>query len=72
MKEAKEFSLYEKKIIPSDINYNSIENLAKEAKEKLMKIKPFSMGQAMRIAGINPTDIQVINHFIEKNKRAES
>jgi tRNA uridine 5-carboxymethylaminomethyl modification enzyme len=42
--------------------------MASEAKEKLEKIRPISIGQASRISGINPTDIQVLNLFIEKSK----
>jgi len=48
------------------MDYYQIDNLAKEAKEKLSKIRPASFGQAMRIAGINPTDIQVLNHYLKK------
>ena len=43
--------------IPDDFNYDSINNLASEAKEKLKKIKPLTIGQAMRISGVNPADI---------------
>ena len=43
--------------IPNDFNYDNIKNLASEAKEKLKKIKPLTIGQAMRISGVNPADI---------------
>lgn len=43
--------------IPDDFNYDIIRNLASEAKEKLKKIKPLTIGQAMRISGVNPADI---------------
>ena len=43
--------------IPEDFNYDNIRNLASEAKEKLKKIKPLTIGQAMRISGVNPADI---------------
>ncbi|CAH1755697.1 7434_t:CDS:10 [Entrophospora sp. SA101] len=56
--EVKALSKYEAKKIPSDIDYSQIANLAEEAKEKLAKIKPVSFGQALRIGGVNPTDIQ--------------
>ena len=46
--------------IPLDFNYDSINNLASEAKEKLKKIKPITIGQAMRISGVNPADITQI------------
>ena len=60
-------SNYELKKIPNEIDYWEIDNLAKEAQEKLTKIRPVSLGQAMRIAGINPTDIQMLNHYLNKN-----
>jgi tRNA uridine 5-carboxymethylaminomethyl modification enzyme len=65
--EAKELNEYEARRIPIEIDYSQIDNLAKEAKEKLTKIKPISLGQAMRIGGINPTDIQVLNYYLNKN-----
>jgi tRNA uridine 5-carboxymethylaminomethyl modification enzyme len=54
--------------IPRSINYDYVEGLAKEAKEKLKKIKPENFGQATRIAGINPTDIQMLNYHLKKLK----
>ena len=43
--------------IPEGFNYDDIKNLASEAKEKLKKIRPLTIGQAMRISGVNPADI---------------
>jgi len=65
--EAKELGNYELKKIPNEIDYWSINNLAKEAQEKLTKIRPISLGQAMRISGINPTDIQLLNQYLNNN-----
>ena len=64
--EVAEFSHYENKLIPLTINYSQIANLAQEAREKLTRIGPNSLGQARRIAGINPTDIQVLNYHLKK------
>lgn len=67
-KEASRLNTYESRKIDSDINYHLIHNMASEAKEKLSKIRPLSIGQAARISGINPTDIQVLNLFLERNR----
>lgn len=68
LEEVKEFKKLEDKKIPCGIDYCRIDNLSKEAKEKLTKIKPDSLGQAMRsIGGINPTDIQILNYYLNKN-----
>ena len=48
-----------------EIDYFQVDNFAKEAQEKLTKIRPISLGQAMRIAGINPTDIQMLNYHLK-------
>ena len=67
MEEAKKLDNYEGKKLPSNLDYFQIDSLAKEAQEKLTKIRPISLGQARRISGINPTDIQVLNYYLNKN-----
>ncbi|WP_322632726.1 tRNA uridine-5-carboxymethylaminomethyl(34) synthesis enzyme MnmG [endosymbiont DhMRE of Dentiscutata heterogama] len=67
LQEIKELSKYEARKIPVHIDYYQIDNLAKEAREKLTKIKPISLGQALRIGGVNPTDIQMLNCYLNKN-----
>ncbi len=59
-REAKKMLEYEKILIPENLDYNKISNLALEAKDKLNKIRPTSIGQAMRISGVNPSDISVL------------
>ncbi len=54
------------KKIPEDIDYDKIHNLASEAKQKLKKIKPTSIGQALRISGVNPTDVSLIMVYLKK------
>lgn len=47
-------------VIPDQFNYNKIGALSTEAREKLLKIKPQTLGQASRISGINPSDVQIL------------
>jgi len=51
--------------IPAIINYEDIHNLALEAKEKLKRIKPLTIGQASRISGVNPADISILLIYIK-------
>ena len=46
--------------INPDFNYSKLVSLSKEAREKLLKIKPQTLGQASRISGVSPSDISVI------------
>jgi len=55
------------KKVPIAIDYNSIEHLRAEAREKLSAFRPDSLGQASRIAGITPADITVIQVYLKKN-----
>lgn len=50
----------EEKKIPADIDYDSMDNIPKEAKDKLKLIRPLNIGQASRISGVSPADIQVL------------
>lgn len=59
----------EKKKIPDDINYNEIHGLAMEARQKLTKIAPISIGQASRIAGVTPADISILLVHLEHYNR---
>lgn len=56
-------------LIPEDINYDDIHNLALEANEKLKRINPKTIGQAMRISGITPSDISMLMMHIRGMKR---
>ncbi|MNN60077.1 tRNA uridine 5-carboxymethylaminomethyl modification enzyme MnmG [compost metagenome] len=55
----------EQKRIPDDIDYASIHGLANEAKQKLEQIRPISIGQASRIAGVTPADISILLVYLE-------
>jgi len=56
----------EKILIPNDINYNEITSIRKEARQKLEKIRPKTLGQAASISGVNPTDITILRIMIKK------
>jgi len=60
----------EDKKVPEDIDYDKINGLASEAKEKLKKIRPLSVGQASRISGVNPADISILLIYIEQGNIA--
>ena len=66
-REAEKMLKNESKQIPDDIDYNKITNLASEAKQKLERIRPTSIGQAMRISGVNPADISILLIYLRKN-----
>ena len=55
---------YEDKLLPEDADYLNIEGLRLEAREKLNKVKPRSLGQAARISGVNPADIAVLTVWL--------
>ena len=56
----------EVKLLPKDIDYNAIDGLRLEAREKLSKIRPHSVGQASRISGVSPPDISVLLIYLAK------
>ena len=65
-REAQKMLEYDEIKIPEQINYKNINNLALEAREKLQKIKPTSIGQAMRISGVNPADISILMIYLKR------
>lgn len=52
--------------IPNTFPYDAIQNLASEAKDKLNKVRPLTLGQAARISGVNPNDIAVISVYLKQ------
>lgn len=60
MQQVEQFKRLEKKRLPEDIDYHAIHGLRIEARQKLSKIRPDSVGQASRISGVSPADISVL------------
>jgi len=67
MKEAAKMNELEDKKIPDDIDYDAMHNLASEAKQKLKEVKPTSLGQALRISGVNPADISILMIYLKRD-----
>lgn len=65
-KEAEKMNNLESKKIPEDIDYDKIKNIASEARQKLKEVRPTSIGQAIRISGVNPSDISIIMVYLKK------
>ncbi len=65
-KEVAKLLKLESKQIPKDINYDLIINLATEARQKLKKVKPETIAQAIRISGVNPSDIAILTVYLRK------
>jgi len=66
-KQALRFKKLESKQIPTDLNYELVENLANEARQKLSHVRPLNIGQASRITGVNPPDIQMLLFYLKNN-----
>lgn len=66
-----QFKKLEKYTIPEDFDYSTATGLREEAKEKLSKIRPVSIGQASRISGVSPADISVLMVLLEKHRRSQ-
>ena len=65
-KEAEKLIKLEKKQIPIDIDYDKIKNIASEARQKLKEVKPTTIAQAIRISGVNPSDISILSVYLKK------
>ncbi|MDJ0579470.1 tRNA uridine-5-carboxymethylaminomethyl(34) synthesis enzyme MnmG [Crocosphaera sp.] len=66
-----QISRHSNKKLPSDIDYMSIDTLSMEAREKLTKVRPLTLGQASRIGGVNPADINALLVYLELRSRRD-
>lgn len=69
--EVERFMKLENKRLPDDIDYRAIKELSSEAAEKLDKVRPANIGQALRISGVSPADISVLMIALELKRRKE-
>lgn len=68
LRQVEQFKKMEKKRIPEDIDYDEVPSLRIEARQKLIKFRPVSVGQASRISGVSPADISVLLVYLEHKK----
>ena len=69
MAQVEKFKKLENKRLPDDFDYNRLNGISLEARQKLNKFKPVSVGQASRISGISPADISVLLIYLEQMKK---
>jgi tRNA uridine 5-carboxymethylaminomethyl modification enzyme mnmG len=71
-RQVEQFKKMENRLIPEDIEYENIDNIRLEARQKLSEIRPLSVGQASRISGVSPSDIAVLLVYIEQFLRSKN
>ena len=69
LKQVEQFKKLENRLLPEDLDYETIQGLRLEARQKLNAIRPRSMGHASRITGVSPADISVLLIYMEQQKR---
>ena len=67
-KQLQEFKKEEERLLPENLDYETIAGLRLEARQKLAEIRPVSIGQAGRISGVSPADVAVLLIYLEQNK----
>ena len=70
MEQIEKFKRLEERRIPEALDYAGITGLRNEAREKLSALRPVSIGQASRISGVSPADVNVLLVYLEKNRRS--
>ncbi len=71
-KQVEGFKKLEKKFLPEEIDYSKIKGIRLEARQKLNKYRPYSIGQASRISGVSPADISVLLIYLEQYRKEKS
>ncbi len=71
-KEVEKFKQQEKRKIPQTVDYSAVTGLSKEGREKLKKIRPDSIGQALRIPGISHCDVSLVSVYVQKLSREQA
>jgi tRNA uridine 5-carboxymethylaminomethyl modification enzyme len=69
LSQVEQFKKLENRRIPEDIDYNAVPSLRIEARQKLIKFKPASIGQASRISGVSPADVSVLLVYLTQLKQ---
>ncbi len=69
--QVEKFKKLETKMLPDDIDYKNLRGISLEARQKLDKFRPISIGQASRISGVSPADIAVLLIYLEQRKKAD-
>ena len=67
--QVEKFKKLETKMLPEDMDYKNMQGISLEARQKLDKFRPMSIGQASRISGVSPADIAVLLIYLEQRKR---
>ena len=67
--QVEKFKKIESKLLPEDLDYYKIKGISLEARQKLDKLKPYSIGQASRISGVSPADISVLLIYMQGYKK---
>ena len=71
LKQVEQFRKEEARVLPPDIDYNAINGLRLEARQKLSAIRPLNLGQASRVSGVSPADLAVLMVYLELRKKEE-
>ena len=66
-KQVEDFKKMASRRLPADVDYNAIQGLRLEAREKLTAVRPLDLGQASRISGVSPADVAALMIYLENH-----